>query len=92
MSEKSLYTQQNKLTRSSLGRSSMGAKDRRTKRLLLNMIKAILKFLILGLRPLLGPAVCKYEVGCTQYAINQLEKESLVKAIWLIIKRVISCW
>jgi len=56
------------------------------------MIKRILRFLILGLRPLLGPASCRYEIGCTQYALNQLEKERLVKAMWLIIKRILSCW
>ena len=32
-----------------------------------------------------------YEIGCTQYALNQLEKERFVKAIWLIIKRILSC-
>jgi putative component of membrane protein insertase Oxa1/YidC/SpoIIIJ protein YidD len=56
------------------------------------MVKHTLKFLILGLRPLLGPASCRYEIGCTQYALNQLEEKRLVQAIWLIIKRVFSCW
>ncbi len=56
------------------------------------MIKAILRFLILGLRPLLGPASCKYEVGCTQYTLNQLKEKNLIPAIIASAKRILSCW
>jgi len=62
---------------------------------LLNLIAKtigyILIFLIRGLRPLLGPAHCKYPISCTDYAEDTLKKESLLKAIWLITKRVLSC-
>jgi putative component of membrane protein insertase Oxa1/YidC/SpoIIIJ protein YidD len=57
-----------------------------------SMIKAILRFLILGLRPLLGPARCKYRVGCTQYTLNQLKKKPLIPALIASTKRILSCW
>lgn len=58
---------------------------------LLRMIKYILVTLLIGLRPLLGPAVCTYEIGCTQFAVTQLESLPLHKALWAIIKRLLAC-
>ncbi len=55
------------------------------------MIKKFLTFLILGLRPLLGPAACKFPVSCTDYAVEQLEKERITKAVWRITKRLLKC-
>lgn len=48
-------------------------------------------WLILGIRPLLGPAACRYQIGCTKYAIALLKTEPFLKAVWRIIKRVLSC-
>jgi putative component of membrane protein insertase Oxa1/YidC/SpoIIIJ protein YidD len=52
--------------------------------------KAVI-FLIVGLRPLFGVAHCRYEVSCTKFATEQLQKEAFVCAMWHIIKRVLSC-
>ena len=51
----------------------------------------ILIFFIVGLRPLLGPAHCKYAISCSEYALIQLKTKPLLKAIWLITKRICSC-
>ena len=56
------------------------------------LIKAIM-FLILGIRPILGPPnCCKYIVTCTEYAEIQLKSKPFLQAIWLIIKRVFTCF
>jgi putative component of membrane protein insertase Oxa1/YidC/SpoIIIJ protein YidD len=52
--------------------------------------KAVI-FLIVGLRPLFGTAHCKYAVSCTKFATMQLQDNSLLPAIWAIVKRVLSC-
>jgi putative component of membrane protein insertase Oxa1/YidC/SpoIIIJ protein YidD len=60
--------------------------------LLLNRIcSAILITVLVGLRPLLGPAACRYEIGCTQFAVIQLQNLPLHKALWAIGCRVVSC-
>jgi putative component of membrane protein insertase Oxa1/YidC/SpoIIIJ protein YidD len=46
---------------------------------------------IIGLRPLIGMAHCRYAVSCTQFAQWQLQEKSLLPAVWAIIKRVCSC-
>ena len=48
-------------------------------------------FMIRGLRPLLGAAHCKYQVGCTEFAVYQLQNKSFLKAVTEIIKRILSC-
>jgi len=56
------------------------------------LIREFLIFLIVGLRPLLGPpACCRYAVSCTEFAVFQLENEPFFKAIWNISKRLLSC-
>lgn len=56
------------------------------------LIREIFIFLIVGLRPLLGPpANCRYAFSCTDYAVFQLENEPFFKAIWNISKRLLSC-
>jgi hypothetical protein len=50
-----------------------------------------LVFIISGMRPLLGPASCRYTVTCTPFAIEQLKTQPLHRALWYIIKRVASC-
>lgn len=57
----------------------------------MTIIAHILWFLIKGLRPLFGPAHCKYPVSCTVYAHEQLKTESLLRAIKKIVIRVLSC-
>ncbi len=59
--------------------------------LLSYLLRTTLICLITGIRPLLGPSNCRYAVGCTPFAIEQLRKHTSSKAIWLIIKRVLSC-
>jgi len=60
-------------------------------RFLAKTIGFILIFMIQGLRPLLGPAHCKYPISCTKYAVIQLKTKPLFTALWLITKRLISC-
>jgi hypothetical protein len=55
------------------------------------LMNSFASWLIVGLRPLLGPALCYYEVGCSSYATHCFENNSFFKAIALIVKRVISC-
>ncbi len=60
----------------------------------MKILSNLLIGLIIGLRPLLGPSpsgFCRYKIGCTEFAINQLENQTLFKAIYLIIKRLFSC-
>ena len=55
-------------------------------------ISFVLQFLIMSLRPLLGPPVhCVYALSCTKFALYQLQEEPLGKAVWAIIKRLLSC-
>jgi putative component of membrane protein insertase Oxa1/YidC/SpoIIIJ protein YidD len=52
----------------------------------------IIYALIAGLRPLLGPdARCKFTITCTPFALHTLKTEPFFKAIWIIIKRILSC-
>ena len=49
-------------------------------------------FLINFFRPLLGPGnICPFELGCTQFAILQLQTKPLTVAIVSIAKRLLSC-
>ena len=54
-------------------------------------INKLFAFIITGLRPLLGPACCKYPIGCTDFALDQLKEQPLHKALWAIVKRIASC-
>ena len=40
---------------------------------------------------MLGPATCKYEVTCGTYAIAEFQELPLHKAIWSVVKRILSC-
>tara|TARA_B100000029_G_scaffold155001_1_gene150341 strand:- start:7755 stop:7964 length:210 start_codon:yes stop_codon:yes gene_type:complete len=37
------------------------------------------------------PSACRYIPSCSQYAIESMEKYNIVKALYLIIKRLIKC-
>ncbi|MEX0849179.1 MAG: membrane protein insertion efficiency factor YidD [Candidatus Dependentiae bacterium] len=43
------------------------------------------------LRPLLGPAQCRFKLSCGPYAVKQLEEKPLFHALYTICKRVWSC-
>ncbi|HRN77963.1 MAG TPA: membrane protein insertion efficiency factor YidD [Candidatus Dependentiae bacterium] len=58
---------------------------------MIRIINKLIIFIISGLRPLLGPAHCKYPVTCTPYAIEQLNTQPLHRALGLIIRRILSC-
>jgi putative component of membrane protein insertase Oxa1/YidC/SpoIIIJ protein YidD len=47
--------------------------------------------LLLGLRPLLGPACCKFSVSCTDFAVLKLKEGPFFHALWEIIKRISRC-
>lgn len=57
----------------------------------MKFLNKIVIFLIVGLRPLFGQAHCKYPVSCTRFAVGELQNNSLLPAVWAIIKRVCSC-
>lgn len=59
--------------------------------IIIHFIKKILVFLLIGLRPFLGVATCRFPIGCTAYAQEQLEKQPLHQALWLICKRLLLC-
>lgn len=56
-----------------------------------HILNTILIYTIKLIRPLLGPGNCRYSISCTQYAYIQLETLPTHKALWAIMKRVISC-
>lgn len=47
--------------------------------------------ILVGLRPLLGPATCRYEIGCTQFTVMQLQTLPFHQAVVRSIQRVLSC-
>lgn len=54
-------------------------------------IKHMLMQIIIGLRPLLGPASCYFEETCTPFALRMLQEKSLSEAFLAIVSRIISC-
>jgi len=54
-------------------------------------ISKLLLFLIIGLRPLLGPARCPFTITCGKFAVHQLQEQPLHKALWEICKRLLAC-
>lgn len=56
------------------------------------IVAYVLITLIYLIRPLLGPMnICPFTIGCTQYALKQLQKESLGAALKKIINRLTQC-
>ena len=55
------------------------------------IIRTILITILIGLRPLLGPACCKFSVSCTDFAVLKLKEGPLFHALWEIIKRLSRC-
>ena len=58
---------------------------------LVRITSKLLIALIVGLRPILGPAICKFEPTCTKFAVQKLAQLPLHQAMWAIIKRLFSC-
>jgi len=54
-------------------------------------VKKVLLFFIVTIRPLLGPANCRFEETCGKFAIRQLKTKPLHRALWNTIKRLVSC-
>lgn len=57
----------------------------------LNTINHFTISILLAIRPLLGNANCRYAIGCTQFAIINLETKRFDIAIKDIISRLIRC-
>jgi putative component of membrane protein insertase Oxa1/YidC/SpoIIIJ protein YidD len=56
------------------------------------LIALFLITMILLIRPMLGPMnISPYSVGCTQYALQQLQEQSLFTAFKNICERLIQC-
>lgn len=60
-------------------------------RILATIIKKLLIVIISLIRPLLGPATCRFPDGCTRYAIRELQEKPLFIALWSITKRLLLC-
>ncbi|MBL4588078.1 membrane protein insertion efficiency factor YidD [Candidatus Babeliales bacterium] len=66
---------------------------------MLKIVKLLIQSCILFIRSLLGfrrggsgrPSFCIYPIGCTEYALRILEQKSLLKAPFLITKRLLTC-
>jgi putative component of membrane protein insertase Oxa1/YidC/SpoIIIJ protein YidD len=55
-------------------------------------IAFILILLINLIRPMLGPSnICPFTIGCTQYALLQLQEQSLLIALKNITQRLVQC-
>jgi hypothetical protein len=63
----------------------------RYRKKLAEILAFICSALIMGLRPILGPALCKFEPSCTRFAIEALKTLPFFKAVWVIAKRLLSC-
>lgn len=58
----------------------------------MRLISKTIIFILIGTRPLLGPpARCRHSPTCTHFALAELEQKPLHKALWSIVKRVLSC-
>jgi uncharacterized protein len=54
------------------------------------VLKYLIKFYQLALGSFIGDC-CRFYPSCSNYAIDALEKKSLPKAFFLIIKRLLKC-
>ncbi len=54
------------------------------------IIIAIIRFYRFFISPLLGN-ICRFYPSCSDYAIQALEKKGTVKAIYMIICRILKC-
>lgn len=57
-------------------------------------IKKLIILIIKGIRPHLGPeGCCIFELTCTEFALIKLQDDNigLIKAIFLITKRILLC-
>lgn len=56
------------------------------------LVAHALCYIIVKLRPLLGPEnVCPFSIGCTNFAIFNLENQPIPLAFWAILKRLLRC-
>ncbi|KIX85675.1 hypothetical protein J120_01965 [candidate division TM6 bacterium JCVI TM6SC1] len=58
---------------------------------MIKYIAYIFSFCIAGLRPLLGPSACRYPIGCTSFALNELRCSPIHIALYRIMHRIITC-
>ena len=54
-------------------------------------VNHMLAFMLIGLRPLLGPTHCYYPESCGNYTTRMLKEKSLISALWYSAKRILSC-
>lgn len=57
----------------------------------MSYVTTTLIFLIKTIRPLLGPASCKFPISCTEFAITALSSLPFHKAVYATVKRVFYC-
>ncbi|MBV8661077.1 MAG: membrane protein insertion efficiency factor YidD [Candidatus Dependentiae bacterium] len=56
------------------------------------LIALFLVMMIWLIRPMLGPMnICPYSIGCTQFALQQLQEQPLLLALKNICGRLIQC-
>lgn len=57
----------------------------------MKIINYIVIALLALIRPLLGPASCKFAISCGEFALTELKEKPFLKAFWSICKRLFSC-
>lgn len=64
-------------------------------KLLLKQLMLLVNYMLIGLchslRPILGPAACKFEPTCGNFAVQELATKPIHQALWAIIKRLVHC-
>ena len=57
-------------------------------------LKVLLKLLILSYQKIVSPWTpqsCRYELTCSNYALEAINKYGPYKGVWLAVKRLITC-
>ena len=58
------------------------------------IFKILLKLLILGYQKIISPWLapsCIYDLTCSNYALEAINKHGPFKGFWLAVKRIITC-
>lgn|GEM_PF-1993469 len=55
------------------------------------VINKLLANIVLAIRPFFGSIKCSFAIGCTTYAVIQLQEKPLVPALLSVAKRLLAC-
>lgn len=57
----------------------------------MKILNQMLIFLIQSIRPILGPATCRFTLSCGNFACQELQDKNIISALWSILKRIFLC-